>query len=99
MSKTPRYDHDPIPLRNVGNDESVEKPGDFYWADDTLWVAIPSDDPEWDNMSIIRIACAEKQSPGVWQWDGDREKPTLTPSIHTIGVWHGWIKNGMLVEA
>lgn len=34
-----------------------------------------------------------------WGWDGNRENPTLTPSIDVHGSWHGWIRNGEMVEA
>jgi hypothetical protein len=36
-----------------------------------------------------------------WQWDGNREKPTITPSIwyHTTPDWHGFVRNGELVPA
>ena len=34
-----------------------------------------------------------------WQWDGDREKPTLSPSVHHIldgkTHWHGWLRTGV----
>lgn len=43
-----------------------------------------------------------------WQWDGNREKPTITPSILTsardtetrqnIELWHGWMRAGRLVS-
>lgn len=33
-----------------------------------------------------------------WEWDGNEEKPTLKPSVHTRGHWHGWIKNGRMVS-
>lgn len=39
----------------------------------------------------------------TWQWDGHREMPTLTPSINCSGPvgcgWHGWMRNGRLVDA
>ena len=42
-------------------------------------------------------------SPGpVKAWDGDLERPTLTPSIQTLpaeGGWHGYITAGNLVDA
>lgn len=41
--------------------------------------------------------------PGAkWKWDGNREKPTLTPSILDGGDccgWHGWLRNGEWVTA
>ena len=42
-------------------------------------------------------------APGpVKAWDGDLERPTLTPSIQTLpveGGWHGYITAGNLVDA
>ena len=42
-------------------------------------------------------------SPGpVNGWDGDLERPTLTPSIQTLpheGGWHGYITAGNLIDA
>lgn len=30
-----------------------------------------------------------------WNWNGSLEKPTLTPSVHHVGHWHGWLTNGV----
>lgn len=36
--------------------------------------------------------------PPAWQWDGNRESPTLTPSVHDnpqgVTHWHGFLTNG-----
>lgn len=35
--------------------------------------------------------------PHEWDWDGNREAPTLSPSIHNTGMpcrWHGWLRAG-----
>ncbi len=29
-----------------------------------------------------------------WEWDGNLEAPTLTPSINHVGCWHGWLTGG-----
>ena len=40
----------------------------------------------------------------VWNWNGDKENPTLTPSILVRGEngkparWHGFLTNGKLIE-
>jgi hypothetical protein len=36
-----------------------------------------------------------------WNWDGNREAPTLTPSIlhHSTPEWHGYLTAGKLVIA
>lgn len=40
--------------------------------------------------------------PG-WDWDGDLDQPTLSPSIDTSDGgdrrWHGWLKKGVLIDA
>ena len=33
-----------------------------------------------------------------WEWDGNREAPTLTPSVFNSGMpcqWHGWLRAGV----
>jgi len=30
-----------------------------------------------------------------WSWDGNREQPTLTPSVHDVGHWHGFLTKGV----
>jgi hypothetical protein len=37
----------------------------------------------------------------VWKWDGNKENPTLTPSVHNTGMpckWHGFLRNGKWEE-
>lgn len=31
-----------------------------------------------------------------WNWDGNRDQPTVTPSVKQVGgcEWHGWLTNG-----
>jgi len=31
-----------------------------------------------------------------WSLSGTQEKPTLSPSLHWVGVWHGWLQDGFL---
>lgn len=33
-----------------------------------------------------------------WDWDGDVDAPTLSPSVHHVGHWHGWLKEGVWVS-
>lgn len=30
-----------------------------------------------------------------WQWDGNLDEPTLSPSVHHVGHWHGWLRKGV----
>ena len=34
-----------------------------------------------------------------WEWDGNFESPTVTPSIDATPGWHGWLRNGKMVTA
>ncbi len=36
---------------------------------------------------------AEPAHPS-WEWDGNLERPTLSPSVHDVGHWHGWLIDG-----
>lgn len=49
-------------------------------------------------ISHIPVTTGEKQ-PKYWLWDGNREAPTISPSINIIGMWHGYIRNGKLETA
>jgi len=46
-------------------------------------------------------ANAYDQSHPSWEWDGNRESPTLSPSIQrtTDCRWHGWLRDGFWVSA
>ena len=33
-----------------------------------------------------------------WNWNGNREAPTLTPSVNCSRCWHGYIENGRCVN-
>lgn len=74
----------------------MEQPGDFCFDEEFeylyLWI------PGVSGPDAIRIQRGEPGGPRVWGWDGDTEKPTLTPSILTPGTWHGYLKAGRLVS-
>ena len=31
-----------------------------------------------------------------WHWNGNIDRPTLSPSIHHVGCWHGHLVDGVL---
>jgi len=45
--------------------------------------------------SIIDIRPCNPGGPS-WEWDGNEEQPTLSPSVHAIDRWHGWVRNGRM---
>jgi len=38
--------------------------------------------------------------PQEWSWDGNRDSPTVTPSVQFVGGcrWHGWLRAGEWVS-
>lgn len=30
-----------------------------------------------------------------WEFDGNEEAPTLSPSLNHVGCWHGWLRGGL----
>lgn len=107
---TPRLGHAPIHMRRCDDLKGVSQRGDFYWigGEDgkrTLAIAMPCSIGWRDNMtgepySMCQWSIGYKNSSGAqWTWDGDEDKPSLTPSLHWVGVWHGWCLNGILKEA
>ncbi len=59
---------------------------------DTLVIRLPGNHPlSHDGGSPIPL---EISGPRAWAFDGNREAPTLSPSVHVVGHWHGWIRAG-----
>ena len=42
----------------------------------------------------------QNQDGGIaqWDWDGNREAPTFTPSVNCGKCWHGYIRKGRCVS-
>ena len=47
--------------------------------------------------NVLSLAIRSKDRPR-WSWDGNRDAPTLNPSINHVGCWHGWLKAGELTQ-
>lgn len=45
-------------------------------------------------LSAIALRPVFDGSPQSWEFDGNLEAPTLTPSIHHLGCWHGYLTAG-----
>lgn len=82
----------------------IKKTGDFAWKHVTptariLVIAIPCNRNP-DKWVYSRWHCNHKSPNGSqWTWNQDEHKPTLKPSLHAVGVWHGFVRDGMLIEA
>lgn len=38
----------------------------------------------------------KNQCDAQWSLSGTQEAPTLSPSLHWVGMWHGWLRSGRL---
>lgn len=99
-------------MRRVETDMEVHHchVGDFTWKegpDGTRYLvcAVPDRSPRGrDNP--LDFFCIPVTGPKAWNWDGDEDAPTITPSIRmsyalegkTIEVWHGFVTAGALRE-
>lgn len=50
-----------------------------------------------------RISTLANQ-PNIWTWNGDRDRPTLTPSVHYTDSgfacrFHCWVRDGQIIDA
>jgi len=66
--------------RHVASYGAHERPGDFSWAtrDSGVTTSIVLSCP---NCGARHAVGVKPGDPRGWSWNGDRERPTLTPSI------------------
>lgn len=77
--------------------------GQFLWLDDrdkghrTIVYGCPCGCGTTHGLPVA----AGGQRPGRWGWDGNEDRPTVTPSIQIVGGcrWHGWLRGGQWVTA
>jgi len=74
----------------------IEKEGDFCFADDWNYIYIWL--PGTSGPDCLGIQKGPAGGPRVWGWDGNEDKPTLTPSIHAPDLWHGYLTAGKLIS-
>jgi hypothetical protein len=48
--------------------------------------------------SLRRDPQGQNGGTAQWDWNGDREAPTLQPSVNCKGCWHGFIRGGQCVS-
>lgn len=83
------------------NDDGELEPGDFYFeADDTgqRWFCFCYPNGVGARIPIRPLLNAGTNNGHSWQWDGNEDTPTLTPSINAEGMWHGYVTAGRMVS-
>ena len=83
--------------------DAANQVGDWCFVDEDRYCVIRLHAGEMDGVAAIRIAKDPDlpDNQAIWQWDGNRDAPTLSPSIlhHSSPPWHGWMRAGQLVVA
>ena len=85
------------------------RPGDFYWIVDEdsdtydIVIALPCTHSYYNYKFSWIYSRWPVNAPGEnhkrrWDWDGEKDKPTLTPSLHMLEYWHGFLIKGRLIE-
>lgn len=81
--------------------------GEFCWGADRengvryLYIKLPGDEAGRSGPDAIRVTRDPAKHGGTdgahtWLWDGNEDKPTLHPSLHWKGRWHGHLQAGQL---
>ena len=79
---------------------SLQEVGDFYWDLGGERRAIVIAMPVETGWEYSRWTIDYPNTSGAqWSWDGNEDSPTLMPSLHAVGYWHGRLTNGQLIEA
>jgi hypothetical protein len=87
---------------------ALQEPGSFLWVDEAREIAPPGKEARMyfccpcgcgrHGSAPVRAGGPRTQTP-EWDWDGEREEPTLNPSVYfnqgQKGEWHGWLRNGV----
>jgi len=90
-------------LRKNLEDLDAGQKGDYCFLNKDTLIALRYGEDAFKQMIILPIS--ENAMPGKphWQWNGNKELPSLTPSIlvtdrpgYSEG-WHGYLTDGKLV--
>ena len=87
-------------LKNLDDLETNGKKGDWCFLKDDTYIGIRYGEDALAGLTVIPISASGDGRN--WKWDGNKEAPTLSPSIlvhpnegFTDG-WHGYLRNGKL---
>lgn len=75
-------------------------PGSFYLGErldggsQTFWYCCPCGCGATGAILVGENFKPQSERPS-WNWNGSTEKPTLMPSVHHVGHWHGWLTDGV----
>lgn len=84
-------------MQRMANRQAVRTgpPGGFFieqsnGMDRTMYCKLPEGTYTW-------LSLRPTVDEPSWGWDENEERPTLHPSVHYRGHWHGWFREGRMV--
>lgn len=88
-------------VASAKNDSGDLEPGDFYVETDErgqLWFCFCYPNGVGGRIPLKPLLDPTTNSGHSWTWDGNTDKPTLTPSVHAFHMWHGYFTAGRMVS-
>jgi hypothetical protein len=82
--------------------DQIGEKGDWCFLNGEEFIAIRFGEDAFTGTVIIPIAINVMPGSLHWKWDGNKEAPTLSPSILVHGNpgwskgWHGFLEKGIL---
>lgn len=79
--------------------------GDWCFLNNDHQIALRYGEHVFTGMVILPISETKDTDTRHWSWNGNKEAPTLSPSIFIHPYpdwndgWHGWLRDGKLVDA
>lgn len=90
-------------LKDLDEFDRISKTGDWCFVNGEKYIAIRLGEDFMRDVCILPILNNISNEGAGWAWNGNKEFPTLTPSILHWGngkdnsaTWHGYMKNGKL---
>lgn len=82
------------------SDDPTENAGKFFFMDTPEGPSLVFACPDGcGDVTAVPVSSPDRASEAAtsWTWDGNREAPTLTPSINRLDGcrWHGFLKAGV----
>lgn len=65
--------------------------GDWFVSEGEIYVILPR-----AGMACLPLTTHLPHPAARWGYDGNADAPTLSPSIHSPGKWHGFMRAGTL---
>ncbi len=89
--------------KNLDDLDTNGQVGDYCFLDECGKIAIRWGENLFTQTVVIPVSVTGSDVPPVWKWDGNKELPTITPSILVSAVpnwnpgWHGYLTAGKLI--